>query len=50
MTTMVWATMGFLIILGFCFGVARGFRSDNAIIPDYNPYGATVEECAANDV
>lgn len=50
LTTVVWATMGFMIILGYCLGLVHGCRSDDNIIPDRNPYGATVSECAVGDV
>ncbi|XP_056877354.1 transmembrane protein 272-like isoform X2 [Takifugu flavidus] len=50
MTTAVWATMGFMIIIGYCFESLHGCRSDDNIISDQIPYGATVSESAAGDV
>lgn len=50
MTAMVWATVGFMIIFACCLGVVRGCRSDDADIPDQNPYGAAIEECPSSDV
>lgn len=48
-TTVVWATMSF-IILGYCLDLVHGCMSDDNIIPHQIPYGATVSESAAGDV